>query len=150
MASGLRKKSKDSPATSDVHKGRPCASCILCAESPPVYTHPIKWKNTALYSLLRELEPDKNIEPESCVCTNCRNSLIEYQSDKENFQPRWSRQSKRSNDTCACDIPECSEPASRSTKLIERKKISAIIDCAGLPEADPEAQTNLCDVHALS
>ena len=86
-----------------------------------MYTHSIQWQNEALHSLLaEELEPDKNIEPESCICTNCQISLIEYQSEKENFQ----RQSKRSNDTCACDIPECSEPASRSTKLIERKKLA--------------------------
>ena len=60
---------------SDVHKGRPCTSCILCKEKTLQYTHPIKWKNAALLKFLQVIEPNLNIPPDACICRNCRDSL---------------------------------------------------------------------------
>ena len=85
MATGLRtcRKAETSVLSmvhpgvlSMVHPGQPCLHCTLCKEKYPVYTHPIKWKNEHLYTLLRELEPNISIQPESCVCRNCRDDLL--------------------------------------------------------------------------
>ena len=80
MATGLRTCRKaETSVFSMVHPGRPCLHCTLCKEKYPVYTHPIKWKNEHLYTLLRELEPNISIQPESCVCRNCRDDLLRIQ-----------------------------------------------------------------------
>ena len=79
-----------------VHPGRPCLHCTLCKEKYPVYTHPIKWKNEHLYTLLRELEPNISIQPESCMCRNCRDDLLDIQhagpTSKGARPPRWALQ----------------------------------------------------------
>ena len=98
MATGTRR-SLPPPVYSDVHKGRPCMECYLCKQTQAIYTHPIKWKNQTLLSLLKDLEPDLDISPDTCICRNCHDSLCSGQGT-ENFQPRWTRLASCSSKIC--------------------------------------------------
>ena len=141
MATGLRtcRKAETSVLSmvhpgvlSMVHPGRPCLHCTLCKEKYPVYTHPIKWKNEHLYTLLRELEPNISIQPESCVCRNCRDDLLRIQhagpTSKGARPPRWAQQDSDNNIAqSTCEIPDCSQLASTLTKLRPWAEICSIL-----------------------
>ena len=72
---------------SNVHKGRPCTNCLLCKDKQPQYTHPIKWKNQALLTFLKTLEPELNIAPDACICRNCRDSISSGQRNPDSYNP---------------------------------------------------------------
>ena len=139
MATGLRTCRKaETSVLSMVHPGRPCLHCTLCKEKYPVYTHPIKWKNEHLYTLLRELEPNISIQPESCVCRNCRDDLLRIQhagpTSKGARPPRWAQQDSDNNIAqSTCEIPDCSQLASTLTKLRPWAEICSIRECDSTP-----------------
>ena len=154
MATGLRTCRKaETSVLSMVHPGRPCLHCTLCKEKYPVYTHPIKWKNEHLYTLLRELEPNISIQPESCVCRNCRDDLLRIQhagpTSKGARPPRWAQQDSDNNIAqSTCEIPDCSQLASTLTKLRPWAEICSIlrIDAASGGDAHSTG-TKLCSEH---
>ena len=76
---------------SDVHKDRLCSCCILCKENSIQFTHPVKWKNSKLFQFLLSIEPELNIQLDSCVCWRCRDHLGLGVKNPENYTPRWSR-----------------------------------------------------------
>lgn len=43
---------------SDVHKGYPCTSCVLCKDKSVQFTHAVKCKDTSLGKFLQSIEPD--------------------------------------------------------------------------------------------
>ena len=147
MATGSRRSlPPQKPAvTSNVHEGRPCMECYLCKQSQAVYTHPIKWKNQALLTLLKEIEPELDILPDTCICRNCHNSLRLVENTPDNVQPRWTLQGSMSG---TCEVPECNQPAWKCTTLVPREDIGTILECTPLGADGCSSEgTRLCVLH---
>ena len=144
-----KRKTRSLPASFDVystvHKGTPCTDCILCKDTQPQYTHPTSWKNKELILLLRRLEPDKIISPDSCICRNCRDSLSNGLKDPANFQPRWRKENKS---IAKCQVLQCIENDSQTTNITSREHINDILPLIPIsPSSANSSHTNLCDNH---
>lgn len=144
MASGTtRRNSAPSRLVfSDVHSGSPCKECFLCKEKQPVYTHAMKWKDQSLLTYLRDIEPEMSIDARTCICRNCRLDLANGQRDSANYHPRWAPKTQ-CDDTC--EVPNCEDPACRSTKLGTKELLRDLFNC----QPKNEVETKLCSKHYL-
>lgn len=104
------------------------------------YTHPVRWKGTELFSYLKRMEP--HVQPDSCICKNCRDSISSAQKGPEDYIPRWRRLSGK---TGKCEVMACNEPACRNTRITTRVEIMAHLECT-LP-VTANTHTLLCDAH---
>ena len=138
MASGIRRKSAPSRLViSDVHSDSPCQECILCKSKQHVYTHPLKWKDQSLFTYLRDIEPEMFIDATACICRNCKADLANGKKDPAHYHPRWTARTPR--DT-PCEVPNCEDPACRSTKLGTRE---LLINC----QPQNMGEVKLCSKH---
>lgn len=129
---------------SEVHRGIPCNSCILCKETYPVYTHPILWKTNTLLDFLKGIEPQLNVSTKSCICRHCRDSLLCGLKNPGQYHPRWKQ---HTNTTTECQVPSCDEPASRHTQMADKEAIQFHLKCGPLSNNDSTTGTSLCDKH---
>ena len=109
------------------------------------YTHPVKWKNTALLPFLQGIESELVVAPDACTCRNCRDSLSTGLRNPDTYQPRWLRVGTSSTRT-ECEVPGCAELASRCTRLAEKEKIRQYLQCAAFENIE-SSDTNLCNKH---
>ena len=127
MASGIRRKSAPSRLViSDVHSDSPCQECILCKSKQHVNTHPLKWKDQSLFTYLRDIEPEMFIVATACICRNCKADLANGKKDPAHYHPRWTA---RTLCDTPCEVPNCEDPACRSTKLGTRELLSDLFNC---------------------
>ena len=131
---------------SDVHKGRPCTSCVLCKEKAVQYTHPVRWKDATLYEFLVASETNLNIPPDACICRNCRDSLSTERKTPDSYKPRWARVAASTSTTQCCEVPGCAEASCRRTTLANREEISHHLKCSPLSNSG-SPETSLCDGH---
>ena len=130
---------------------KPCSYCVLCKEKQLKYTHPVKWRNPDLFNYLKTIEPGLALKPDTCICRNCRDSLISLHKSPVKLCPRWSRVAAASRGTVIiCEILKCSESAWRCTKVANKDEIKLHLKCALIPGADNSEETNLCEKHYRS
>ncbi len=136
-----RKDVPSTPVSSDAHKGRPCTACILCKETSLKYTHPVKWKDRQLLDFLQSIEKNVQIEPDSCICRNCRENLSCGRKQND-YRPRWINKG-----VCKpnCEVIGCGQTASRCTKLANKEEIGRYLKCS-LQQSQMQ-ETHLCDKH---
>ena len=112
--------------TSVTHPGRPCESCVLCNKgNQSNYFHPKSWKDPLLLQRLQEFEPSLNIQPESCICPQCRNDVRKLGNDS--IPTRWRKNSSVTVKNCY--IHCCTNVDIKVTKLMERQAIVEFFAC---------------------
>lgn len=100
---------------------------------------------------LKTIEPGLAINPDTCICRNCRDSLTNLHKSPVELRPRWSRVAAASRiTTITCEIPECYEQACRCTRVASKDDIRLHLKCASFTDKDNYEQTNLCENHYRS
>ncbi|XP_064384664.1 uncharacterized protein LOC135333611 [Halichondria panicea] len=115
------------PAISSVHQGQPCQPCILCKRgNMSKYFHPKSWKDGSLLKKLQEFEPALGINPDSCICRNCRQDVSSI--GESSFVPRWRKINDENEKEQQCYVSECNECECKSTTLADRATICSLFD----------------------
>ena len=100
---------------SDAHKGRSCSACTLCSESSVRYTHPVSWKNSEMLPFVRSICGGENVNADSCICLNCRDSINKGMKCPDAFKPRWRKKEK--NAICMHVVKRCTNIPKLHVKL---------------------------------
>ena len=87
------------------------------------------------------MEPDLKIQPESCICQNCRDSLSSGQKDPENYHPRW----KRPNVTFCV---KCQAVLNLHVRVPDYQTGKKLLTCTCVH--NKHTSTHLCDMHYRS
>ena len=75
-----------------------------CGESSVRYTHPVSWKNPEMLPFVRSICSGEEINSDSCICLNCRDSINNGMKSPDAFKPRWKKKEREE-----CYMHGCSE-----------------------------------------